>query len=207
MAETDLASKKCVPCTAGTPKLWGYQLEHYAKQVPGWTVVDEHHLERGFKFPDFAGALAFVNRIGAIAERGRLRARRQDRQGAAGEPDGALSARRHGAEGSSGAALPLARWPCRPSTLRATRRARPPSRRSIDGLSRRLPGRRPGGESLSAEPRPEAQPTDAKAPPRRHQAAPGRTSESRQPARTSRKVLPARLGRHGSPRRPVLRAA
>ncbi len=68
MAETDLASKKCVPCTAGTPKLWGYQLEHYAKQVPGWTVVDEHHLERGFKFPDFAGALAFVNRIGAIAE-------------------------------------------------------------------------------------------------------------------------------------------
>jgi 4a-hydroxytetrahydrobiopterin dehydratase len=33
-----------------------------------WTVVDGHHLEREFSFPDFAEALAFVNRVGAIAE-------------------------------------------------------------------------------------------------------------------------------------------
>lgn len=34
----------------------------------GWRVVDGHHLEREFSFPDFAQALAFVNRLAAIAE-------------------------------------------------------------------------------------------------------------------------------------------
>ena len=34
----------------------------------GWTIVDGHHLEKQFKFPDFAQALAFANRIGAVAE-------------------------------------------------------------------------------------------------------------------------------------------
>jgi len=34
----------------------------------GWTIVDEHHLSRTFRFPDFVSALAFVNRVGEIAE-------------------------------------------------------------------------------------------------------------------------------------------
>lgn len=34
----------------------------------GWKVVDDHHLEREWTFPDFAAALALVNRIGALAE-------------------------------------------------------------------------------------------------------------------------------------------
>jgi len=34
----------------------------------GWRVVDGHQLEKEYKFPDFAQALAFTNRIGAIAE-------------------------------------------------------------------------------------------------------------------------------------------
>jgi 4a-hydroxytetrahydrobiopterin dehydratase len=34
----------------------------------GWTVVEEHHLEKSYAFPDFATALAFVNRLGEIAE-------------------------------------------------------------------------------------------------------------------------------------------
>ena len=33
-----------------------------------WRVVDGHHLERTFLFDDFAGALAFTNQVGAIAE-------------------------------------------------------------------------------------------------------------------------------------------
>lgn len=33
-----------------------------------WRIVDDHHLEREYTFPDFAEALAFVNRAGAIAE-------------------------------------------------------------------------------------------------------------------------------------------
>ena len=30
--------------------------------------MDEHHLARTFRFPDFAKALRFVNRIGELAE-------------------------------------------------------------------------------------------------------------------------------------------
>lgn len=39
-----------------------------ARALPGeWRIVDGH-LESTFEFPDFATALAFTNRIGAIAE-------------------------------------------------------------------------------------------------------------------------------------------
>ena len=34
----------------------------------GWRVVDNHHLEKSFAFDDFRGALAFANRVGALAE-------------------------------------------------------------------------------------------------------------------------------------------
>ncbi|HLJ74223.1 MAG TPA: 4a-hydroxytetrahydrobiopterin dehydratase [Thermoanaerobaculia bacterium] len=33
-----------------------------------WRVVERHHLEREFRFKNFADALAFTNRIGEIAE-------------------------------------------------------------------------------------------------------------------------------------------
>ena len=36
--------------------------------MEGWNVVEEHHLLKSFKFPDFRNALEFVNRVGAIAE-------------------------------------------------------------------------------------------------------------------------------------------
>lgn len=34
----------------------------------GWRIVDDHHLEKEYAFPDFGQALAFVNRVGALAE-------------------------------------------------------------------------------------------------------------------------------------------
>ena len=33
-----------------------------------WSVIDQHHIVRNFKFPDFRSALALVNKIGALAE-------------------------------------------------------------------------------------------------------------------------------------------
>lgn len=66
---TALANEKCVPCRGGVPALKGDELRELAGQLaPGWRVVDEHHLERDLKFPDFATALAYVNRVGALAE-------------------------------------------------------------------------------------------------------------------------------------------
>jgi 4a-hydroxytetrahydrobiopterin dehydratase len=63
-----LASKTCVPCRGGVPALKGKELANLHQQVPQWKVVDEHHLNRTFTFPDFKLALDFVNRVGALAE-------------------------------------------------------------------------------------------------------------------------------------------
>lgn len=68
MSSETLAAKHCVPCKGGVPALKGDALKSFASQTPHWTVVSEHHLERVFQFPDFKSALAFVNRIGEIAE-------------------------------------------------------------------------------------------------------------------------------------------
>jgi 4a-hydroxytetrahydrobiopterin dehydratase len=37
-------------------------------QLEGWSVVDDHHLSKLFTFPNFVDALAFVNRVGDVAE-------------------------------------------------------------------------------------------------------------------------------------------
>jgi 4a-hydroxytetrahydrobiopterin dehydratase len=65
---SSLAAKTCVPCRGGIPPLKGKELADLQKQVPDWNVVNEHHLARSFKFPDFKKALEFVNRVGALAE-------------------------------------------------------------------------------------------------------------------------------------------
>jgi 4a-hydroxytetrahydrobiopterin dehydratase len=65
---TALADKKCVPCRGGVPPLAGKELQDLVKQTPQWKAVENHHIAREFKFPDFAQALAFVNKVGAIAE-------------------------------------------------------------------------------------------------------------------------------------------
>jgi 4a-hydroxytetrahydrobiopterin dehydratase len=63
-----LAEKHCVPCRGGVPPLAGAELENLKAQVPGWEVVDGHHLSRSYAFPDFRTALDFVDRVGATAE-------------------------------------------------------------------------------------------------------------------------------------------
>jgi len=65
---TDLASKTCVPCRGGTPPLKGEELDDLRRQIPGWEVVEEHHLRRRFRFKNFREALDFVNRVGELAE-------------------------------------------------------------------------------------------------------------------------------------------
>jgi 4a-hydroxytetrahydrobiopterin dehydratase len=66
-----LADKTCVPCKGGVPPLKGKELARVHAQLPEaaqWNVVHEHHLVRTYTFPDFKSALAFVNRVGALAE-------------------------------------------------------------------------------------------------------------------------------------------
>lgn len=65
---TELAQKTCVPCRGGVPPLTPAEIEPLLAQLDGWEILREYHLTRQFTFPDFASALDFVNRVGAIAE-------------------------------------------------------------------------------------------------------------------------------------------
>ena len=44
------------------------EIKKFAEQLKGWDVVEEHHLRKIFEFKDFREALAFVNRVGELAE-------------------------------------------------------------------------------------------------------------------------------------------
>lgn len=63
-----LAEKRCVPCRGGVPPLKGAELGTLSAQTPEWQVVDEHHIERDFRFSDFRAALDFTNKVGELAE-------------------------------------------------------------------------------------------------------------------------------------------
>ena len=66
---SDLADKTCTPCRGGVPPLEGEELDRLAAELGGgWRVVDGHHLEKEYRFPDFRQALEFTNRIGELAE-------------------------------------------------------------------------------------------------------------------------------------------
>jgi 4a-hydroxytetrahydrobiopterin dehydratase len=69
---SELSEKSCEPCAAGTAPLSGEELERLLLQLSGWSVVGGEaapRLEKEYRFPDFLSALAFVNRLGEVAER------------------------------------------------------------------------------------------------------------------------------------------
>jgi 4a-hydroxytetrahydrobiopterin dehydratase len=64
-----LAEKQCIPCKGDVLALKGQELAALAAQLGGgWRIVDEHHLEKEFKFKNFIDALAFTNKVGNLAE-------------------------------------------------------------------------------------------------------------------------------------------
>lgn len=66
---SELAKKKCIPCTAGTPPLKGKELQHLFQQLKeGWKLVGEKQIEKTYLFKNFKEGLKFVNEIGKIAE-------------------------------------------------------------------------------------------------------------------------------------------
>jgi 4a-hydroxytetrahydrobiopterin dehydratase len=65
----DLTKKNCVPCQGGVPPMNAGEIKQYIDQLAGdWSVVDNHHIEKVYTFPDFATALEFTNRVGQLAE-------------------------------------------------------------------------------------------------------------------------------------------
>ncbi len=67
----NLAAEKCVAPRKGEPALGDREIEDLQSQVSQWQIreVDgEKRLARTFKFKNFAQALEFTNKVGAIAE-------------------------------------------------------------------------------------------------------------------------------------------
>lgn len=66
-----LGAEKCVACRPDSPRVGGAELAELKKEVPAWTLAEREgipRLERVFGFPSFVDALAFTNRVGALAE-------------------------------------------------------------------------------------------------------------------------------------------
>ncbi len=68
MTET-LAEKTCTPCRGGVPPLAREEALRFQSQAPDWALRDDdRRIERTFRFHNFREALAFVQRVGELAE-------------------------------------------------------------------------------------------------------------------------------------------
>jgi len=64
-----LSDKKCIPCEGGVMPLFRPRAEELIAEIPGWALAtDGKSISREYRFPDFATALAFVVRVGSVAE-------------------------------------------------------------------------------------------------------------------------------------------
>jgi len=63
-----LADRRCIDLVEGTPPLGPIETGALLTELDGWQVEDGRRLVRTWRFDDFAGALALVNRVGAVAE-------------------------------------------------------------------------------------------------------------------------------------------
>ena len=64
-----LTERRCTPCRGGTPPLKGEAVKALMTELDkSWRVINDHHLEREFRFKDFKEALGFANSIGQLAE-------------------------------------------------------------------------------------------------------------------------------------------
>jgi 4a-hydroxytetrahydrobiopterin dehydratase len=71
MSETKVApltSRTCVPCEGGVEPLKAGRVKELLKQLDGWDAR-EGEIAKLYRFRDFAGALAFANAVGFMAER------------------------------------------------------------------------------------------------------------------------------------------
>ncbi|OGL49847.1 MAG: 4a-hydroxytetrahydrobiopterin dehydratase [Candidatus Schekmanbacteria bacterium RBG_13_48_7] len=65
----DLSKKQCVPCRGGMPALKGNEIKPLLDRLEdGWKVINEHNLEKEYKFENFRKALEFTNKVGELAE-------------------------------------------------------------------------------------------------------------------------------------------
>ena len=68
---TTLQESTCTACRADAPRVTDEEIAELKPQIPDWQIIERdgiRRLERVFRLKDFAQALAFTNKVGAIAE-------------------------------------------------------------------------------------------------------------------------------------------
>jgi 4a-hydroxytetrahydrobiopterin dehydratase len=66
-----LTNEKCTACRRDSPLVTAAEIQELKPQVPGWILVEREavqQLESVYPFRNFAEALSFTNRVGALAE-------------------------------------------------------------------------------------------------------------------------------------------
>ena len=65
----NLQQKHCKPCEdKSTPPLTSAQSHDLSQEIDQWTIDNDNKLEKTLVFKDFKEALAFINKVGEIAE-------------------------------------------------------------------------------------------------------------------------------------------
>jgi 4a-hydroxytetrahydrobiopterin dehydratase len=68
---SSLSAERCVACRRDSPRVSEEEIAELKGAIPDWQLLERDgiaRLERVFHFPSFADALAFTNRVGALAE-------------------------------------------------------------------------------------------------------------------------------------------
>ena len=66
-----LTNEKCTACRRDSPRVTEADIQELKPQIPEWTLRELDgiaRLERVFRFTNFAQALGFTDRVGALAE-------------------------------------------------------------------------------------------------------------------------------------------
>jgi 4a-hydroxytetrahydrobiopterin dehydratase len=70
-AMSPLSTERCIACRRDSPRVTEAEIAELRREVSRWQLVERDgiaRLERVFHVPSFADALAFTNRVGALAE-------------------------------------------------------------------------------------------------------------------------------------------
>jgi 4a-hydroxytetrahydrobiopterin dehydratase len=68
---TTLIQEKCVACNNDSPRVTDEEIAELKPDIPEWEMNEVNgapRLERTFKLPNFVEALAFTDKVGALAE-------------------------------------------------------------------------------------------------------------------------------------------
>ena len=69
VSASELTAKKCTACEGDTPTLTRAQVDERLPAVPEWKLTDDGKMiRRKYKFKDFVTAMAFLQKVGDLAE-------------------------------------------------------------------------------------------------------------------------------------------